>query len=647
MSDAARRSPFALLGGLLAAYLAVPLVAFAIRLATSGTRGFQTPGLFPALVVSVICATISLALITVLGLPLAYLLARRRGRLLSLVGVLVQLPLALPPVMSGILLIYLVGPYTFLGVHLGDLTDSMIGIVLAQSFVAAPFLLVAARAAFGAVDPALLDVAATLGHGEVGRFLRVALPAAAPGLRAGMLLAWLRAFGEYGATVIVAYHPFSLPVYTFNQFSAAGLPTTQAPTALALGAALGALGVSQLPLGRLLVPRRATPRPESRPRAHTDPAAPGAACLPGGAAGTVPSSPPRGAVPAPPLRFAVAHTQGSFQLAARHAGAGRLAVLGPSGSGKSTLLACLAGLRGPAAGSVVVGGEELGAHPPAARNVGYVAQGFSLFPHLRIGEQLCFGVGADPLEAGRWAERLRLDGLLDRRPGEVSGGERQRAALAQALARAPRVLLLDEPFAALDVPVRREMQRELRGLQRSLGTASVLVTHDPAEAALLADELVVLAGGRVLQAGTVRALFSCPASAEVAHLLGIANFGEGWVRAPGEVLLGGAAVRAATGELSAGTRVHWSVVPEAISVERPSADLVAARVCDLADLGATLEVVVAIENGPELRARLIDDPGVAVGAPCGVRFGDGLRVWSTPEGVPGASGSLAGQRAAP
>lgn len=646
MNEAARRSPFALLGGLLAAYLAVPLVAFAVRLATSKARGFQTPGLFPALIVSVICATISLALITVLGLPLAYLLARRRGRLLGLVGVLVQLPLALPPVMSGILLIYLVGPYTFLGVHLGNLTDSMVGIVLAQSFVAAPFLLVAARAAFGAIDGGLLDVAATLGHGEVGRFLCVALPAAAPGLRAGMLLAWLRAFGEYGATVIVAYHPFSLPVYTFNQFSAAGLPTTQAPTALALVAALAALGVSQLPLGRLLRARRGAPRADSRLRPRPLPDASGAV-RPPGRSGTAPSADPRGAVLAPPLRFAVAHAQGGFQLAAQHAGSGRLAVLGPSGSGKSTLLACLAGLRGPAAASVVVGGDELGTYPPAARNVGYVAQGFSLFPHLRIGEQLCFGVGADPLAARRWAERLRLEGLLDRRPAEVSGGERQRAALAQALARSPRVLLLDEPFAALDVPVRRDVQRELRSLQRSLGTASVLVTHDPAEAALLADELVVLAGGRVLQAGSVRALFSFPASAEVAHLLGIANFGEGRVRARGEVLLGAAPVRAATGELAAGTRVHWSVVPEAIGVERPRPDLVAAHVRDLADLGAAVEVVVELENGPELRARLADDPGVAIGARCGVRFGDGLRVWSAPEVVPSASGSLTGQQTAP
>ena len=132
--------------------------------------------------------------------------------------------------MCGILLIYLVGPYTFLGrLFGGNLTNSLTGIVLAQTFCAAPFLIVAARSAFGALDPATLDMAATLGHSEVSRFRLVALPLAAPGIRAGMVLAWLRAFGEYGAVIILAYHPFSLPVYTYNQFSGIGLPTTWLP----------------------------------------------------------------------------------------------------------------------------------------------------------------------------------------------------------------------------------------------------------------------------------------------------------------------------------------------------------------------------------------------------------------------------------
>ncbi len=167
--------------------------------------------------------------------------------------------------MSGVLLVYLVGPYTFLGRLFDEqLTDSMVGVVIAMSFVSAPFLIVAAKSSFAAVDQGLLDVAATLGHSDVSRFFRVAVPTAGHGIRAGMLLTWLRAFGEYGAVVILAYNPNSLPIYTYNQFSGRGLPTTLAPTALALAVAVVAVVIS-----RVRVPTGAThsaslPRPARR-----------------------------------------------------------------------------------------------------------------------------------------------------------------------------------------------------------------------------------------------------------------------------------------------------------------------------------------------------------------------------------------------
>ena len=158
-----------------------------------------------------------------------------------------QLPLALPPLMSGILLIYPVGPYTTLGRFFdGRLTDSMAGIVLAQTFVSAPFLIIAARSAFASQDPALDDVAATLGHRHLDRFFRVSLPDAGTAVLAGLLLTWLRAFGEYGATVLISYHPYTLPVFTEVQFSGSGLPPTEAPTALALLAAIAVVGLSRL-----------------------------------------------------------------------------------------------------------------------------------------------------------------------------------------------------------------------------------------------------------------------------------------------------------------------------------------------------------------------------------------------------------------
>jgi len=217
------------LGGLLALYLLIPVVAFLVRFAQAPghARSAGVPGVLAAFRVSAIAATISLALIAALGIPLAYVLARSTGRLAKAIGVAIYLPLALPPLMSGILLIFLVGPYSTLGrVFDGQLTDSLTGVVIAQSFVSAPFLVVAARSAFAAVDPTLEDTAATLGHGALSRFWRVSLPLARPGIRAGLLLAWLRAFGEYGATVILAYHPYSLPVFTGVQFQGTGLDAT-------------------------------------------------------------------------------------------------------------------------------------------------------------------------------------------------------------------------------------------------------------------------------------------------------------------------------------------------------------------------------------------------------------------------------------
>ena len=315
MTRGARRSPLPWLGGLIVVYLAVPIVAFAFRFLGAPRRGFHVPGLFPSLFVSLESATISLALITLLGVPLAYVLARHPGRLASLIGLVVLLPLALPPLMSGILLIYLVGPYTYLGqLFDGRLTNSLTGIVLAQTFCAAPFLIVAARSAFGAVDPATLDMAATLGHSELSRFRRVALPQAAPGIRAGMVLAWLRAFGEYGAVIILAYHPFSLPVYTYNQFSGIGLPTTLAPTALAFAVAAVVITLGQITPGRRRPAPALVPAPE----------------------------PPATAAPAP-VTFDIDYRIGPFRLALSHrSGQSNLAILGPSGSGKSTLLRSLA-----------------------------------------------------------------------------------------------------------------------------------------------------------------------------------------------------------------------------------------------------------------------------------------------------------------
>jgi molybdate transport system permease protein len=575
-------SPLPWLGGLLALYLLVPIVAFVVRLAGGAPA---SPGLGSALATSLFTATIATAVIVVLGTPLGYLLARRRGVIGRVLLALVALPLALPTLMSGILLLYVVGPFTIPGeLFGGKLTDTRAGIVLAQIFVAAPFLIIAARAAFAAVDPALEEVAATLGHGRVARFVRVAIPAASPGIAAGILLTWLRAFAEFGATVILAYHPFSLPVFTFVQFDETGLPGTMWPIAAALAAALVVLLLAQLPLPK-------------RRRGKIEAVSP---------APVFPGSPPE-------LNFAVKKRLGSFALEiAHHAHSPRLALLGPSGAGKTLTLRLLAGLTTVEGGHVRAGSQALEQLPSERRQIAYVPQQPALQPRRTVWQQVMFGVDARPGLAAWWLEQLGLDGLEDRYPQELSGGQQRRVALARALAVEPRVLLLDEPFTGLDAPVADRLRRELRRLQKDAGLCTVIVTHDPEEAALLADEIIVIDDGRVLQAGTRREVFRTPSSPQVAGLLGIANARRAVVAAHDTIDSGGAEIRIDTHDLAVGSEVVWCVRPERISMD-PDGDYEAVLRDDI-DLGSTRELTVALGDTLELTVRTSDTRALTIGS---------------------------------
>lgn len=587
---AAASGPLPWLAGLLTVYLLAPIVAFVVRL---GGGAPSEPGLWPALWTSLATATIATALVTILGTPLAYLLARRRGWASRLLLTLLALPLALPPLISGMLLLYVFGPLTFLGRLLGGgLTDSHVGIVLAQSFVAAPFLIVTARAAFAAVDPALEDVAATLGHGGLARFARVAAPAAAPGIGAGIMLTWLRAFGEFGATLILAYHPYGLPVYTYVQFNETGLPATMAPIAVALAAALIAMLAVQLPLP---FPRR---RRASLPRAETAEDWQGAAAH---------------HAPAGPLTFTLDKRLGGFTLQLAHsASSPRLALLGPSGAGKTVTLRLLAGLLQPGRHDAILSGTtDLQLLPAERRGIGYVPQHSALLPRRTVWSQVNFGRDADPRLAATWLERLGLAGLEDRYPNELSSGQQRRVALARALATRPRLLLLDEPFTGLDAPVRDRLRRDLRRLQRQTGLSTVIVTHDPEEAALLAEEIVVLGDGRALQAGTREEVFRSPRSPEVAALLGIANTRAGVIAAPGLIRAGAVELPAQTGSLQPGSEVIWGIRPERIAVG--GADGLAATLLDDVDLGTTRELIVDIGGEIELTVRTTETVPLLVG----------------------------------
>ena len=538
-------APLPWLAGLLAVYLSAPLIAGAQQAGLADWNSVDTTALLHASAVSITSATTATLIIALGGIPLGYLLARLPGRAMATVGFLVQLPLALPPLASGILLLFLVGYSSPIGrLTSGALTDSFAGIVVAEVFVAAPFLIIAARSAFASIDPVLEGVAATLGRRPLYVFFRVSAPIAWPAILSGLLLAWLRAFGEFGATVMVAYHPYSLPVYTYVAFGAQGLPAMLPVLLPAIVLALAIMLLSGLAgahaQGRRLLSSSLEDLPGERAQLPLRPAAETRS-----------------------IDFAlnVEKQLGSFHLNVEWSPQRRrLAILGPSGSGKSLTLKIIAGIESCDRGTIMVDGKNISALEPAARAFAYVPQNYGLFPHLTVVEQLRFPLASDPGLAKLWLERLGLRGLEQRRPDALSLGQQQRVALARALVRPARLLLLDEPFSALDAPLRSNLRREMLALQNEFSATTILVTHDPAEAALLADELLVLEGGRVLQCGPTEQVFARPANELAARLLGAEFVAQGIAADPANIAIGADTLLKVAGPpLQPGLRVGWSV----------------------------------------------------------------------------------------
>jgi sulfate transport system ATP-binding protein len=217
-----------------------------------------------------------------------------------------------------------------------------------------------------------------------------------------------------------------------------------------------------------------------------------------------------------------------------------LALLGPSGSGKTTLLRTIAGLEFPDEGQVLFHGEDVTYASAAARRVGFVFQQYALFKHMTVAKNIAFGLdvrkGKDKPPKTEIAKRVEdllklveLEGLGQRYPSQLSGGQRQRVALSRALAVQPSVLLLDEPFGALDATVRKSLRRELRRVHDATGVTTIFVTHDQEEALELADRVAILNQGRIEQIGTPDQVHDQPASAFVCGFVGEANSFEGEV----------------------------------------------------------------------------------------------------------------------
>jgi ABC-type Fe3+/spermidine/putrescine transport system ATPase subunit len=261
-----------------------------------------------------------------------------------------------------------------------------------------------------------------------------------------------------------------------------------------------------------------------------------------------------------------------------------LSLLGPSGCGKTTTLRLVAGFERPDEGEVRIGGRDVARLPPYKRDVNTVFQSYALFPHLTVLENVAYGLKQRRLgrserraRASEMLELVRLGGFEARKPRQLSGGQQQRVALARALVMHPRVLLLDEPLGALDLRVRKQLQIELKRIQKEVGITFVYVTHDQEEALAMSDRVAVMNGGRIEQLGTPREIYDHPTTEFVAAFIGDTNF----VRVDGNEV---------------------AIRPERVHVSRDGEGL-GGRVLATMVIGPAVQCVVRLDDGQEVLVR--------------------------------------------
>jgi ABC-type Fe3+/spermidine/putrescine transport system ATPase subunit len=286
-----------------------------------------------------------------------------------------------------------------------------------------------------------------------------------------------------------------------------------------------------------------------------------------------------------------------------------LSLLGPSGCGKTTTLNLIAGFVEPTAGRILVDGEDVTGRPAHLRGLGVVFQSYALFPHLSVWENVAFGLrerrvpGRDlARRVGDALELVRLDRYGRQRPSELSGGMQQRVALARALVYRPRVVLLDEPLAALDKKLREGMREEMRAIQRSVGITTIFVTHDQAEALGLSDRIAVMSQGRIEQLGAPRDIYEHPATRFVADFIGASTVLRGRAVAADRVTVApGSTLRVVGRALPAGGDVELAIRPERVRLASgPGDNVLEARIEGLVYQGAQTEVIARLPDGQRM-----------------------------------------------
>ncbi|MFI7243878.1 ABC transporter permease [Streptomyces qinglanensis] len=647
------RTPLALaVPALLATgFLLVPLLGILAR-TEWGALGSHlgSAGVIDAVRLSLLVSFGALALSLVLGVPLAWLLARVDFPGKALVRSLVLLPMVLPPTVGGVALLLGFGRRGLLGPWLEDSFGIVLpfhtsGAVVAATFVAMPFLVISLEGTLAGLRPAYEETAASLGAGPLRVFGTVTLPLVAPGLAAGAALTWARALGEFGATITFAGNlpestqTLPLQVYLLLQNEPeAATSVSLLLLAIAMAVLVGLRGRWTGAGGSPSAGGRPRRRPGRRGRLAEE--APQTAPAPGGTPPPGPGAPgpgvPGPGVPGPGVPGArepgdlpdPGSRAGTWPLHARVTGFTELtleaapgttvAVVGPNGAGKTTLLRALLGLTPRARAELALGDSEVGSLPPHRRGVAWVPQDGALFPHLTALSNTAYGLRAQGVgrtearrQAQEWLSRLGVGHLAHRRPGQLSGGQAGRVALARALAARPRLLLLDEPLAALDQTTRAQVRHTLRGHLSGFGGVCMLVTHDPVEAVSLADRVLVLEDGRALQDAPPAEVTRHPRSPWVARMLG-RNALPGTGTGGGTLALDDGGTLVVADPVPAGAPVLAVIAPEAVALHRARPhgsprNVRRGTVREITAVGSRLRVLVAAEPGPGGSAAA-DDP---------------------------------------
>jgi len=643
----------AILGG---CAIVLPLVGMGTRVSWGQLpQLLATPSAQAALWLSIRTCLISTAICVVLGVPLALLLSRSWPGV-RLARVLAVLPMTMPPVVAGIALLSTLGNKGILGAQLREwgfpIAFSTTAVVIAQVFVSMPYLVVTLEAALRSRDERAETTARSLGAGPWRVLGQITLPLAAPALARGTALALGRSLGEFGATIAFAgskegvTRTMPLAIYLEREKDTA---TSLAMAAVLIGLSFLIVGATTVEWSRLAASVR--PAAEGGADEAPSPSTP--------AAESSPSPEPDGAIAAPtgtrPAAVAGDSKRGqdlqvAFDLRARdvvvdlEVEAGRtVALVGPNGSGKSTVCSVVAGLLDAEDGRVVLGGRVLdgaGRFVRAGRRqVALLSQEPGVFTHMSVLGNVVFALRCQGASRGEAVRRARVEltavgaaYLASRSGGALSGGQAARVALARALATGPRLLVLDEPMSALDVTARQEMRRLVSRRCAEEGLTLLLVTHDVLDLTALAENVVVLERGRVVEQGPTARVLSAPRSDFVARLTGTAALTgvvDGEAEAPGLRLPSGRVIhgRPYEGPTEDGTPARSGqgrqedqsevlrpgapgialVPPDAVALYREAPhgsprNVLTGRVTGLERSGALVSVRLELEEGQRLSA---------------------------------------------